>query len=148
MLKQQHNDLVESQILHEDCDQGAEQGNFDDVSMLTRLRSHYPFSEVPGNSKRRCPAFQHLKSNHNCTYSLLKPSVLMTAQQIAQDQQSRCTLPTHHSRCKGLHASDQRDQLPSIAVDKRATAAMASLHPPTARSHGLALLLTYTVFQV
>ena len=33
MLKQQHNDLVESQILHEDCDQGAEQGDFDDVSI-------------------------------------------------------------------------------------------------------------------
>ena len=47
MLKQQHSDIVESQILHEDCDQGAEQGDFDDVSMLTRLRSRYPFSEVP-----------------------------------------------------------------------------------------------------
>ena len=92
MLQQQHNDLMESQILHEDCDQGAEQGDFDDVSTLTRLRSHYPFSEVSGNSKRRCPAFQHLKSNYNCTYSLLKPSVLMTAQQIAQDQRlSTCS---------------------------------------------------------
>ena len=93
MLKQQHNALVESQILHEDCDQGAEQGDFDDVSMLTHLRSHCPFSEVAGNSKRRCPALQHLKSNYNnCTYSLLKPSVLMTAQQIAQDQRiSTCS---------------------------------------------------------
>ena len=92
MLKQQHNDLVESQILREDCDQEAEQGDLDDVSMPTRLRSHCPFSEVPGNSKTRCPAFQHLKSNYNCTYSLLKPSVLMTAQQIAQDQRiSTCS---------------------------------------------------------
>ena len=109
MLKQQHNDLVESQILHEDCDQGAEQGDFDDVSMLTHLRSHCPFSEVADNSKRRCPALQHLNSNYNYTYSLLKPSVLLTAQQTAQDQhvhtltlalevaQSRCIYLTYTS---------------------------------------------------
>ena len=73
MLKQKHNDLVESQILHEECDQGAEQGDFDDVSTLTRLRSHCPFSEVPGNSKRRCPAFQHLKSNYNAPIAYSNP---------------------------------------------------------------------------